>query len=118
MRALLAPAITLALTVSLQASSEAQTRRQNKDKPDESPNISILDSSEAQWGMRSVNDSVYQGYPMNAIYLERGRSRLPDSFPKYTPRPLTTDIIIRSSQPAAPTTIRVNGVEKPLESGD
>ncbi len=99
-------------------SAEAQSRRQNKDKTEEeAAPISILDSTEAQWGMRSVNDSVYQGYPMNAVYLERGRSKLPANFPKYTPKPLGDEVIVRSSGNPT-TTIRVNGVETPLEVKD
>lgn len=108
-------ALGAALLLTFTLSAEAQSRRQSKDKAEEETPISILDSTEAQWGMRSVNDSVYQGYPMNAVYLERGRSKLPASFPKYTPKPLGDDIVVRSSG-ASNTTIRVNGVEKPLET--
>lgn len=99
-------------------SAEAQSRRQNKDKPEEETSISILDSTDAQWGMRSVNDSVYQGYPMNAVYLERGRTKLPANFPKYTPKPLGNDMVVRSSDSKSGTTIRVNGVVTPLEKSE
>jgi hypothetical protein len=112
----LALGATVVLLMSLGAG--AQSRRHDKDKSDDQPPITILDSTDAQWGMRSVNDSVYQGYPMNAVYLERGRQRLPDTFPKYTPRKLGNEIVVRSSQQAAPSTIRVNGVETPLEKAD
>lgn len=109
-------AIGIALAFSLSLSAVAQSsRRHNKDKAEEDPPISFMDSTEAQWGMRSVNDSVYQGYPLNAVYLERGRQRLPDNFPKYVPKPLGNDIVVRSSEQTVPTTIRVNGVETPLE---
>jgi hypothetical protein len=112
-------AIGITLICMLSLSATAQSRRQNTDqKSDDDPPISIMDSTEAQWGMRSVNDSVYQGYPMNAVYLERGRQRLPDSFPKYTPKPLGNEIVVRSSDQATPSTIRVNGVETPLEKAD
>jgi hypothetical protein len=112
-------AVGLALIFTLSITAGAQSsRRQNKDKSDDQAPISIMDSTEAQWGMRSVNDSVYQGYPMNAVYLERGRTRLPDSFPKYTPKPLGNEIVVRSSDQPTPSTIRVNGVETPLEKAD
>ncbi len=107
----------LALTFVLSLSVDAQSRRQNKDKKNEDVPITILDSSEAQWGMRSVNASVYQGLPMNAVMLERGRTPLPDSFPRYQPKPLGTEIVVRSKD-TAPTTIRVNGVETPIIEAD
>jgi hypothetical protein len=106
----------IAVALLLSGSAAAQSRRHNKDKSDDNPPISIMDSTEAQWGMRSVNDSVYQGYPMNAVYWERDRTKLPDSFPKYTPRKLGNEIVVRSSSTPMPSTIRVNGVETPLEA--
>lgn len=106
-------AATLALSTLISVGVEAQSRRHNKEKKDEEVPITILDSTETQWGMRSVNASVYQGLPMNAVMLERGRQPLPDSFPRYQPKPLGTDIVIRSKD-AAPATIRVNGVETPM----
>ena len=107
----------IALLFTLTLGAGAQSRRQgDKDKGDDDAPISIMDSTQAQWGMRSVNDSVYQGYTVNGVYLERDRTnKLPDSFPKYTPRKLGNEIIVRSSDKAAPSTIRVNGVETPLE---
>lgn len=114
LRRVTAIGIALAFSLSLHAAAQS-TRRHNKDKVEEDPPISILDSTEAQWGMRSVNDSVYQGYPLNAVYLERGRQRLPDNFPRYVPKPLGNDIVVPSSEQAVPSTIRVNGVETPLE---
>jgi hypothetical protein len=113
----LGAALCLAFGLSLAAG--AQTRRHSKDKKDEEARISILDSTDAQWGMRSVNASVYQGYPMNAVYLERGRTKLPDSFPSYKSGKLGNEIVVRSSSgPATPSTMRVNGVETPLPEGE
>lgn len=106
----------LAFTLLLSIGVDAQSRRQNKDKKSEDVPISVLDSSEAQWGMRSVNASVYQGLPMNAVMLERGRAPLPDSFPRYQPKPLGNEIVVKSRD-AAPATIRVNGVEMPITDG-
>ncbi len=106
----------LALTVLLSIGVEAQSRRQNKENKDDNVPITILDSSETQWGMRSVNASVYQGLPMNAVMLERGRTPLPESFPRYQPKPLGNEIVIQSKE-AAPATIRVNGVETPIVEG-
>lgn len=114
-RRVAAAGIAVALLFSLSAG--AQSRRHDKDKSDDNPPISIMDSTEAQWGMRSVNDSVYQGYPMNAVYLERNRTKLPESFPKYSPGKLGNEIVVRSKD-AVPSTIRVNGVETPLEKAD
>lgn len=109
-----------ALLFTLSLGASAQSRRQgDKDKSDDAAPISIMDSTQAQWGMRSVNDSVYQGYTVNGVYLERDRTnKLPESFPKYTPRKLGNEIVVRSSDQAAPSTIRVNGVDKPLEKAD
>lgn len=113
--------ITVTLLLSLTMSSYAQSRRHNKDKEDDPAPISVMDSTEAQWGMRSVNASVYQGLPLNAVYLERGRQRLPDSFPHYQQGKLNQDIVVRSSSTQSketpntpPNTMRVNGVETPL----
>lgn len=111
----LAAGLTLSLLLSIGV--EAQSRRQNKDKKDDNVPITILDSSETQWGMRSVNASVYQGLPMNAVMLERGRTPLPESFPRYQPKPLGNEIVVKSRD-AAPATIRVNGVETPIVEGD
>lgn len=115
-RRTVAATLTTVLLLSLAAGAQSSRRQGDSDTSDDEPPISIMDSTDAQWGMRSVNDSVYQGYPMNAIYLERGRQRLPDNFPKYTPKPLTNEIVVRSSSDPTPSTIRVNGVETPLES--
>ena len=103
----------LAITLLLSLGVDAQSRRHNKDKKSEDVPISVLDSTDAKWGMRSVNASVYQGLPMNAVMLERGRTPLPESFPRYQAKPLGNDIVVRSKD-AAPTTIRVNGVETPI----
>lgn len=107
----------LALAVLLSVGVEAQSRRHHKEKKDDNVPITILDSSETQWGMRSVNASVYQGLPMNAVMLERGRAPLPESFPRYQPKPLGNEIVVKSKD-AAPATIRVNGVETPIVEGD
>lgn len=107
----------LAFTLLLSVGAQAQSRRHNKDKKDEEVPITILDASETQWGMRSVNASVYQGIPMNAVMLERGRQPLPDSFPRYQLKPLGNDIVVPSKE-TAPATIRVNGVETPIPEGD
>ena len=89
--------------------------------------ISILDSTEAQWGRRSLNDSIYRGYTVNAVYLERGRQKLPGSFQLYKPTRIGIDSIVRSgpkqspsativeSQKKSPTTIKVNGQEQKIE---
>ena len=90
--------------------------------------ISILDSSEAQWGRRSINDSIYRGYTVNAVYLERGRQKLPGSFQLYKPSRFGIDSIVRAApkqNPSAtilqtktqsPTTIKVNGEEQRIEN--
>lgn len=85
-------------------------------KKEGQPSISVLDSTEAQWGQRSINDSLYRGYTVNAVYLERGRQKLPESFNMYKPKPIDEDNFVRpvpSSGP--PTTIRVNGTERQLK---
>lgn len=108
--------IALLFTLSLGAGAQSSRRQGDKDKGDDVAPISIMDSTQAQWGMRSVNDSVYQGYTVNGVYSERDRTnKLPESFPKYTPHKLGNEIIVRSSDKPAPSTIRVNGVDTPLE---
>lgn len=116
-RRVIAAGIGLILLCSVTANAQG-SRRQDKDKSDDELPISIMDSSQAQWGMRSVNDSVYQGYPMNAVYLERGRTRLPDIFPRYQSGKLGNEIVIRASGVATPSSIRVNGVDTPLSEND
>lgn len=117
-RRAVAAGIALVFLFSVGAGAQS-SRRQDKDKSDDEAPISIMDSTQAQWGMRSVNDSVYQGYTVNGVYLERDRTnKLPESFPKYTPRKLGNEIVVRSSDTPAPSTIRVNGVETPLEKVD
>jgi hypothetical protein len=111
----MAAALSLSLLLSLSVGAQSSRRQGDDDPSDDEAPISIMDSTDAQWGMRSVNDSVYQGYPMNAVYLERGRQRLPDSFPKYQPKKLGNEIMVRSSGAPAPSTIQINGVTTPLE---
>lgn len=89
----------------------AQNRRPEKK---ENSSISILDSTEAQWGRRSINDSIYRGYTVNAVYAERGRQRLPDSFNMYKPTAVDETTIVNSSPAQDVTTIRVNGKEQKL----
>lgn len=90
----------------------------NAEKPEKKEgqtSFSVMDSTEAQWGRRSINDSVYRGYTVNAVYLERGRQKLPDSFKMYRPSPVGEEVIERSSKPdQTPTTIRVNGKDQKL----
>ena len=86
----LAAALVLALTVGGLA-QEAESGKEDKGKKKEATSFSVLDSTEAQWGRRSINDSVYRGYTVNAVYLERGRQRLPDSFKMYRPQPISVE---------------------------
>lgn len=87
----------------------------DKDKKREKQtSFSVLDSTEAQWGRRSINDSIYRGYTVNAVYLERGRQRLPDSFNMYKPQPIGAENVIGSEDESPTTTIRVNGKEQKL----
>lgn len=109
----------VAFLVTLGAPGECQSRRHSKDKDKDPAAISVLDSTEAQWGMRSVNDSLYRGYPLNAVYLERSRTRLPESFPHYKQGKLGSEIIVSSPKDnSPPTTIRVNGVDTPIGKPD
>ncbi len=84
------------------------------EKKEGSPSISVMDSTEAQWGRRSINDSIYRGYTVNAVYFERGRQRLPDSFDMYKATPVDSDTILHSNVKENPTTIKVNGKEQTL----
>ncbi len=105
------------------AGAQDSDKRSNKET-EQSTQFKFLDSTEAQWGRRSVNDSVYLGYPVNAVYQERGRQRLPDSFKGYRPGPIDHSSIVQKTKSdselepldAVPSRIRVNGSERPLES--
>lgn len=106
----LAACLVLALSTGVVA--DDQTTEKEKGKKKEATSFSVLDSTEAQWGRRSINDSIYRGYTVNAVYLERGRQRLPDSFNMYRPQPVN----VESSGGESPTTIKVNGKEQKLPS--
>lgn len=100
-------ALALGLVMALSVSAVADRPTKKK----EASSFSVLDSTEAQWGRRSINDSVYRDYTVNAVYFERGRQRLPDSFRMYKPTPVGAESV---SGETAPTTIRVNGKEQKL----
>lgn len=106
------------LSILMLASFAAAQSRSKENSEDEKPqqSISIMDSTEAQWGRRSVNDSVYKNMPVNAVYLERGKQRLPDSFKMYKPKRLGEENM--SGFEEAPTTIRVNGRVQNLQTED
>ena len=107
-----AAALALGFTLSMAAGAEKRPEKK------ENTSFSVLDSTEAQWGMRSINDSVYRGYTVNAVYLERGRQALPDSFKMYRATPVTSESANPSEQSGAPTTFRVNGKEQELPDND
>lgn len=108
--------VTASLVLSLSSGVMAQkSSSKDKDKKREKQtSFSVLDSTEAQWGRRSINDSIYRGYTVNAVYLERGRQRLPDSFNMYKPQPIGAENVIGSEDESPTTTIRVNGKEQKL----
>ena len=66
----LAAGLVLALSVGVVADDQKPVKERGKKK--EATSFSVLDSTEAQWGRRSINDSVYRGYTVNAVYFERG----------------------------------------------
>ena len=100
----------LMLALTLGAAAEKRPKKKEGQQ-----SISVMDSTEAQWGRRSINDSIYRGYTVNAVYFERGRQRLPDSFKMYKPQPIGEDNIVKSSSPGeTPTTINVNGKSQKL----
>ena len=106
----LAAGLVLALSVGVVADDQKPVKERGKKK--EATSFSVLDSTEDQWGRRSINDSVYRGYTVNAVYFERGRQRLPDSFNMYRPQPIN----VESSGGESPTTIKVNGKDQKLPS--
>lgn len=81
------------------------------EKKEGGTSFSVLDSTEAQWGMRSINDSVYRNYTVNGVYLERGRQKLPDTFNMYQPSPIDTGAPLPGK---SPTTITINGQKQEL----
>lgn len=104
--------LACSLAVGLTQTASADRRPKKKEGQ---PSISVLDSTEAQWGQRSINDSLYRGYTVNAVYFERGRQKLPDSFNMYKPQPIGEQNLVRPVQSnGAPTTIRINGTERDL----
>jgi hypothetical protein len=104
-------ALTLGLLFSLTLTAFAEKRPEKKEGQS---SISVMDSTEAQWGRRSINDSVYRGYTVNAVYFERGRQRLPDSFNMYKPTPIGPANVGDSKDSQTPTTIKVNGVDQDI----
>jgi hypothetical protein len=103
-------ALALGLVMALSIGAAAERPKKKK----EASSLSILDSTEAQWGRRAVNDSVYRDYTVNAVYFERGRQRLPDSFKMYKPTPIGADSVGHSGG-ETPTTMTVNGKEQKLQ---
>lgn len=88
-------------------------------KKDGQTSVSVMDSTEGQWGCRSINDSLFRGYTVNAVYAERSKQKLPDSFHMYKPQPITEANLTRPVQSdGVPTTIRINGKEQKLKSSD
>ena len=100
-------ALALGLVLALSVSAMADRPKKKK----EAASFSVLDSTEAQWGRRSINDSIYRDYTVNAVYFERGRQALPDTFKMYKATPVGAESIPGE---VAPTTIRVNGKEQKL----
>lgn len=104
--------LVLPMLAALVIPAVAEKRPEKKERGSNS-SISVLDSTEAQWGRRSINDSIYRGYTVNQVYLERGRQKLPDSFNMYKPTPIGAESVVKSSD-KVPVTIRVNGKEQKL----
>lgn len=50
---------------------------------DDEPGVKFLDSSEAWWFRRSVNDSIYNNYTVNGVFNERDKVRLGQEFQRY-----------------------------------
>lgn len=111
--------VVVALGLAVLLSTVASPQNKKSDEPKkkkEATSFSVLDSSEAQWGRRSINDSIYRGYTVNAVYFERGRQRLPDSFKMYKPTPIGAENVVQTGQEqGSPTTIKVNGKEQKLQ---
>lgn len=111
--------LTTALIAGLILSMGLTAMADRPKKKDEPQSFKVLDSTEAQWGRRSINDSVYRNYTVNAVYFERGRQALPESFHMYKPSKIGLDNI-KNSKPdeQPPTVIKVNGQEQKLPSSD
>lgn len=108
-------ALTLCSVLLMSLSANAQ-RRERLNKSEDPASIKFMDSTQAQWGRRSVNDQIYKGVPVNATYLERGRQRLPDTFWMYKPKPISTDDLVGPTKKTSPpATIKVNGKSQDLK---
>lgn len=70
--------LMLAGPVAAEKSEKAKSKETvaQEEEEDRGPDVSFMDSTEAQWFRRSVNDSVYwPGYSPNAVFIERDQVR-------------------------------------------
>lgn len=69
--------LLLAGPVAAEKSEKAKSKETvAQEEDDRGPDVSFMDSTEAQWFRRSVNDSVYwPGYSPNAVFIERDQVR-------------------------------------------
>ena len=78
--------------------------------PEREPGVKFLDSSEAFWFRRSVNDSIYHAYTVNGVFNERDKVRLGQEFKIYRPTPVKFEKLNPAPQGPTPEyTIKMNG---------
>ncbi len=75
----------------------AQTDKDKEAEVDDEPGVKFLDSSEAWWFRRSVNDSIYHAYTVNGVFNERDQVRLGQEFQRYK----SSEVKLMKVQPAA-----------------
>lgn len=87
LRHIFAGLLVVTLLSGLGNPADAQNHRSKKDKDSEKEesSVKVLDSTEAQWFRRSVNDSVYGTYTVNGVFNERDKVRLGQKFNIYKP---------------------------------
>ena len=76
--------LVLGFLLALLALAPAFGQTTNPDEElDKEPGVKFLDSSEAWWHRRSINDSIYKDYTVNGVFNERAQVRLGQEFHLY-----------------------------------
>ncbi len=97
------------LTTPADAQPKKATQAQQEEDVDDL-DVSFMDSSDAVWFRRSVNDSIYNGYTVNGVFHERGRARLRNDFYRYSPGQVTFGKVQQTKVDPKPNyQLRVNG---------
>ncbi|MGE0496067.1 MAG: hypothetical protein AB7S38_43080 [Vulcanimicrobiota bacterium] len=103
--------LTPSLAQSRKRDKNREQTQEEKEKEDvEGAEFTFMDSTEAQWFRRSVNDSIYYGYTVNGVFNERDRVRLGQEFQMYKPAEVTFGKLKQTKTSPAPNyKLNING---------